>query len=576
MEGNGGKLDLAQLRNLVRRYIDDHLYNTALFWADKTCSLSNWNQQDIIWLAQTMFLTSQFRRAADLLEKRGLVHKNLVAKYLVAKCYAECKDWDKVLEILEHDQLDVSTTSEDNSEMSRLENSVAGGGRKIESAIALLKGMAYEGSGNSVQHLAADAFKEALKLDVFCFEAFDLLTSHNMLSSNEENELIESLPFDTQCSKEESELVKFLYESRVKHYCKPIDPKLSTNLENLNENLDIIVSMSIKHFNNCDVKACYKLTSAVLSHDEFHEACIPIHISCLVELQKKNELYHIASTLVNNYPKKAISWHAVGAYYLITGKNEAARRYFGKATSINRVYAPAWLGFAHSYANESEHDQAISAYFTASELMPGSHFPYLYLGMEHVITNNIKLAKHFFKEALVIAPGDPFVKHELGTVAYHMGNYKVAKKYFKDALQRVEMTNEHVISEHWEPLFNNLGHACRQLGEYENSLHYHKTALSICPNNASTYSAIGLVHCYLKNFKEAVDAFHNALSICRDDTVSQELLVYSLNAFSKSLLLVEEEGSYEGADTDDKIDAVDVTNDSSTMEMEDTSMIIEE
>lgn len=33
--------------------------------------------------------------------------------------------------------------------------------------------------------LATSNYKEALKLDVYCFEAFDLLTSHHMLTAQE-------------------------------------------------------------------------------------------------------------------------------------------------------------------------------------------------------------------------------------------------------------------------------------------------------------------------------------------------------------------------------------------------------
>ncbi|XP_065069614.1 cell division cycle protein 16 homolog [Rhopilema esculentum] len=569
MDDDGGKLDLAQLRNLVRTYIDNHLYHTALFWADKACSLSSNSQQDIIWLAQTMLLTGQYERAAELLKKHGLVNCSPIAKYIVAKCYAERKEWDKVLDILENDQVDVSSCDEQ-GDISKFEGPICG--RKIESAICLLKGMAYEGSGNSIiiKSFAADAFKEALRLDVYCFEAFDFLTAHNMMTAQEELDLIESLPFSTQCSKEEADFVRFLYESKIKQYCKPVDPKLPNHLEALNENLDVVTSHAVRHFNSCDFKMCYKLSSAVMTKDQFHESCLPVHISCLVELKKKNELYHLASRLVNNYPKRAISWHAVGAYYLLTGRSEAARRYFGKATGIDRVYAPAWLGFAHSYANDGEHDQAISAYFTASELMPGSHLPYFYLGLEYITTNNIKLARHFFREALKISPDDPFVKHELGCIDYQNGNYKSAKKYFEHALKRLEIIYGNVIPEEWEPLFSNLGHVCRKLGNYKISLHYHKTALNICPNNASTYSAIGLSHCYLGSYVNAISAFHKALSIHRDDTISQELLVYALNNAAESQVTTIDSSDDEGLGED-----TDRTAEKSTIDMDESSMMEE-
>ena len=34
-------------------------------------------------------------------------------------------------------------------------------------------------------------------------------------------------------------------------------------------------------------------------------------------------------------------------------------------------FGPAWIGFAHSFAVEGEHEQAISAYTTAARLFQG-------------------------------------------------------------------------------------------------------------------------------------------------------------------------------------------------------------
>ena len=108
------------------------------------------------------------------------------------------------------------------------------------------------------------------------------------------------------------------------------------------------------------------------------------------------------------------------------------------------------------------------------------------------------------------------------------------------------------------------------MGQFERSLEYYKTALSLNPNNSATYSAIGLAHCYLGNYQDAIAAFHNALSIHRDDTISQELLVYALNTLSEPQLLVEEISYVENEDN-----ANDTTNDDSNIEMDDASMIEE-
>lgn len=103
---------------------------------------------------------------------------------------------------------------------------------------------------------------------------------------------------------------------------------------------------------------------------------------------------------------------------LFTGKNEPARRYLTKATTLDRVFGPAWIAYGHSFAAENEHDQAMAAYFKAAQLMKGCHLPLLYIGMEYGLTNNPKFAEKFFKEAQEIAPSDPFVLHELGVVAF--------------------------------------------------------------------------------------------------------------------------------------------------------------
>ena len=50
---------------------------------------------------------------------------------------------------------------------------------------------------------------------------------------------------------------------------------------------------------------------------------------------------------------------------------------FSKATTLERTYGPAWIAYGHSFAVESEHDQAMAAYFTAAQLMKGCVRPYV-------------------------------------------------------------------------------------------------------------------------------------------------------------------------------------------------------
>jgi anaphase-promoting complex subunit 6 len=124
----------------------------------------------------------------------------------------------------------------------------------------------------------------------------------------------------------------------------------------------------------------------------------------LVETQQAPQLFYAAHQLVRAYPKDAVAWFAVAAYYYLgkqahhirwqaiffitllnnvglythshtylVGRFDAARRHFGKCTSLDRSFAGGWLGFGHAFAALDESDQAMAAYRTAARLFRGSH-----------------------------------------------------------------------------------------------------------------------------------------------------------------------------------------------------------
>ncbi|XP_057563157.1 cell division cycle protein 16 homolog isoform X6 [Hippopotamus amphibius kiboko] len=503
-------MTLERLRKRVRQYLDQQQYQSALFWADKVASLSHEEPQDIYWLAQCLYLTAQYHRAAHALRSRKLDKLYEACRYLAARCHFAAKEHQQALDVLDMEEPInkrlFEKCSKDDSSLRDPSSDWEMSQSSIKSSICLLRGKIYDALDNRT--LATYSYKEALKLDVYCFEAFDLLTSHHMLTAQEEKELLESLPLSKLCI-EEQELLRFLFENKLKKYNKPSETVIPESVDGLQENLDVVVSLAERHYYNCDFKMCYKLTSVVMEKDPFHANCLPVHIGTLVELNKANELFYLSHKLVDLYPSNPVSWFAVGCYYLMVGhKNEHARRYLSKATTLEKTYGPAWIAYGHSFAVESEHDQAMAAYFTAAQLMKGCHLPMLYIGLEYGLTNNSKLAERFFGQALSIAPEDPFVMHEVGVVAFQNGEWKTAEKWFLDALEKIKAIGNEVTVDKWEPLLNNLGHVCRKLKKYAEALDYHRQALVLIPQNASTYSAIGYIHSLMGNFENAVDYFH--------------------------------------------------------------------
>ncbi|XP_019500305.1 PREDICTED: cell division cycle protein 16 homolog [Hipposideros armiger] len=348
-------MNLERLRKRVRQYLDQQQYQSALFWADKVASLSHEEPQDIYWLAQCLYLTAQYHRAAHALRSRKLDKLYESCRYLAARCHYAAKEHQQALDILDMEEPINKRLFEkylkDESGLKDPSNDWEMSQSSIKSSICLLRGKIYDALDNRT--LATYSYKEALKLDVYCFEAFDLLTSHHMLTAQEEKELLESLPLSKLCT-EEQELLRFLFENKLKKYNKPSETVIPESVDGLQENLDVVVSLAERHYYNCDFKMCYKLTSV-------------------------------------------------------------------KATTLEKTYGPAWIAYGHSFAVESEHDQAMAAYFTAAQLMKGCHLPMLYIGLEYGLTNNSKLAERFFGQALSIAPEDPFVMHEVGVVAFQNG-----------------------------------------------------------------------------------------------------------------------------------------------------------
>ncbi|XP_045560323.1 cell division cycle protein 16 homolog isoform X8 [Salmo salar] len=469
-------MNLDRLRKRVRHYIDQQQYQSALFWADKIASLSHVvpfteDPQDIYWLAQCLYLTSQYHRASHALRSRKLDQLYGACQYLAARCHYAAKEFQQALDILDMEE---------------------------------------------------PASKELLDRSV------------------KEDHGIQQSPED--------------WEMSPASYNKPSDMVVPEMVNGLQDNLDVVVSIAERHYYNCDFKMCYKLTSMVMVKDPFHANCLPVHIGTLVELSKANELFYLSHKLVDLYPNNPVSWFAVGCYYLMVGhKNEHARRYLSKATTLERTYGPAWIAYGHSFAVESEHDQAMAAYFTAAQLMKGCHLPLLYIGLEYGLTNNSKLAERFFSQALSIAPEDPFVMHEVAVVAFQNGDWKTAEKLFLDAMDKIKAIGNEVTVDKWEPLLNNLGHVCRKLKKYDQALEYHRQALVLIPQHASTYSVIGYVHSLMGDFESAIDYFHTALGLKRDDTFSVTMLGHCIEMYIGDTDTYIGQTSYMGTDIKDKV-----------------------
>ena len=122
-------------------------------------------------------------------------------------------------------------------------------------------------------------------------------------------------------------------------------------------------------------------------------------IAILTGLGHNRPLFRLTHALGDADPKSAMAWYAVGWYYYTCGRLDLAQRHLCRATSLDERSAECWVAFGYAFASCDEHDQANACFCDAQRLYLGSHYPMIYMDMEHLKTNTIPLAGYFLNSA---------------------------------------------------------------------------------------------------------------------------------------------------------------------------------
>lgn len=408
---------------------------------------------------------------------------------------------------------------------------------KSEAGMCYLRGLCFA-KQNSFDR-AKECYKTAVQIDVQCFEAFDALMANSLMSPEEEWKFLDSLNFETinvannpSLSQEAAQFTKTLYTTRLSKYTKPEEfasatETLSTHY-NLGANPDILLAKADLMFTHCRFRDALALTSSVLENDKYNFTVMPVHLASLHELGQTNTLYLLAHELTDSNPQETCSWLAVGVYYLAIGRIAEARRYFSKASMMDPHFGPAWIGFAHTFAAEGEHDQAISAYSTAARLFQGTHLPQLFLGMQNLQLNNLSLAREYLRTAYDLCETDPLLLNELGVVYYNDDHMAEAMSFFRQAIVFSEQNEAE--SSALIPMRINLAHAQRKSKLFEEALLTFEEVLRHGIKDPAVFAAKGLVLMDLGRNSDAVGVLHESLAVFPQDPMATDLLNRALEA----------------------------------------------
>jgi anaphase-promoting complex subunit 6 len=509
-----------------------HHYQTAEYIGDKILALTD-DSSDAFWLAQVYYANGSYARAKELLVSRNEVNGNLRCQYLAALCLAKMSKWDEALEIIGETTTEASTVAASSYKSQGINSAnIHDGDIKIEASISYLRGQIYTSQNNFDR--AKECYQEAVRIDVKCYEAFEQLIRNNLLSPQEEWKFLQLLDFQSCCG-DNAELVKSLYSIRLGKYTNLAGyveaEQVLKDDYGLANNADVLLSRADMLFVQCRFKECLKICEQILEKNKFKFTALPNYLACLHELGSRNKLFLLAHDMVDNHPNESVSWLAVGIYYLTIGKIAEARRFFSKASMMNPYFAQAWIGFAHTFAVEGEHEQAISAYSTAARLFQGTHLPTLFLGMQHLHLNNLNLAEEYLSSSYSICKTDPLLLNEMGVVHYHKNDLKTAETYFHEALKAASSLDSDPKA--WLSIQANLGHVYRRLDQYDRSLSYFEEILRMSSRDSNIHSAMGLLNLQAGRTFQAIENFHDALSITPNDPIASDLLTRALEEHSR-------------------------------------------
>lgn len=354
--------------------------------------------------------------------------------------------------------------------------------------------------------------------------------------------------------------------------------KLVSELETkygLSENEDVVASRAQAAFYAARIREAYELTSVVLERDPYSASVLMTHLPCLVELGMKNELYLLAHKMAENAPKSALSWYAVGCYYFLIRSWQNARLYFGKATSLKREFGAAWLAYGYTFAQNGDHDQALSAYRTAARILVGSHLPTLLIAVELTRAKDFVLAKQFALQSVSMQPSDPYPVHELAVILFRIHDYAQSVKLFEKVLALVRRPN--AIDRIWEPTIFNLAQCYLKLRNYNAAIELLQWALTLLPYNASTYASLAFAYHMIGDLQEAIGYYHQALSVAPDHDFAFVALEEAMNEWitvqeleSGSNFVQQQMGALLEDEAGDDMDRTgDISGEEMEMEMED-------
>ncbi|CAM9441412.1 unnamed protein product [Chrysoparadoxa australica] len=551
------------LRQLAVTALQQGLAESAAYYADKVVSLGGYDRSDVLLLARAYSMEGKNLRVWKLLVQHGQLTKgdelSLDIVNLAALSLYRAGKHEECLNLLE-DALGVGTADDAlSADIVRRKAATVHSGDRLNSMASLccLRGRVFADMDN--RDRAAFWLKTALRIDARCVEALQILVGWHLLNPHQQAELLHSLSFTPETKGWLSSIYSSMLDVHALESHDQVANESRLDELGLGLNAEVLAKRAERCYLRADARSALAICEEVIARDPHNSSCLPVYIMCMVELSLKTKLFYLAHKLTQAGPHEAIGWFAVGCHYLLIRRCDQAQRFLLKATKLDPHMTAAWIGFGNAFAEQDESDQAVSAYRTAARRFPGSHFPLLYIGMEHLRTNHLSLAGHFLSASAALCSDDPLVHHEQGVVMYRRQEWAAAAAMFERVvdMMRGEAPARQAA---WESTYINLGHCYRKQRRLSAAADLYSKAVALCPNSASAQTALAFLRHVQGLLYIAVELYHRALVLEPENTFAVDMLERALQESLEQgvydLKMGQEMGATSAAGAADKASAV--------------------
>ncbi|KAK0559627.1 anaphase-promoting complex subunit Cut9 [Tilletia horrida] len=459
-----------------------------------------------------------------------LANISLACRCLAAQCQVRLAKYYDALDTLGGDTAPWNLKAQET-----FKEPAVDGGIKLGSTAHFLRGQIHMRLDDLVK--ARECFMHALAIDVKNYEAFCALVHGNLLSVAEQWSFVKALQYTAQAGEhpEDGEFIRLMYISKLpkqapEHLSEASLARRSLMTQfKVEDNADVLWSLAEELFAQMRYADAFTITSRIMELSKDHEGALPIHVTCMFYMPKmRPALFMLAHRLVEDDPESPAAWYAVGAWYGSASRWAEARRYFSKATLLDPRFAPSWIAFGHSFANEGESDQAITAYATAARKFQFSHLPKLFIGMEHCHQGNYKLADVFLRGAVTTAPKDPLALNELGVLEYLNNRVERAIELFEQVLAISEKLQEPASA--WVVAHMNLAFALRQAGRDEEAKMRFLRVIELEPINIAAHVGVGMCEHKSGNLSTAIAWYHDLAKRLRQLVLLPLIIIFGVRA----------------------------------------------